>query len=220
MATERRAFAATAPNDLSSLDWPSLEKIAAVRFTDPHRQMLLNALSTLVYGLAIEQQYPRIKALRAHLNKITSHARTLRSLLADASPTGQSALFWVLPPEVAEPAALLRLLDELAFNAAAAEKRLSGEPGQPKEVHRDRWIRAWFTVYLEAGGMRKGCCYWDRYKRRYMGRFLDLLQVALQQANAQVCNSSVKQPAMINYSRDALAKAILAIIPSSRQQSR
>ena len=217
MATEW-AGAYMGDDGLSSLDWSSLEKIAGVTFTEPQRKTLLDALNRYLAGFFFQQQAPRIKALKAHLAKIETHARALRSLLADSSTMAQTVLFRILPSDVADPAAFIWVIGELGFKATAAKKELSGTPGRPENTSIAALIRAWLAVYREAGGGT--VCYWDHYKKKYIGRFLDLLEVAFSQANAQLSSPTVKRPAVIPVTRGGLAQAIEASIPPSRQQTR
>ncbi len=136
MASLPPAGAFMAFDDLSLLDWPTLEKIAGVRFTGSHRTRLLKAINAFLYGLVCRRQQPHMKDLRLRLGRIKKHASTLRVLLADQSPMGQSVLHLVYPWDVAGPLVFESLLQELIFNIRKVEqeKRLSGKVGKPPDI--------------------------------------------------------------------------------------
>jgi hypothetical protein len=223
MASWTPAGAFMAFDELSSLDWPTLEKIAGVRFTESHRTRLLKAVNAYLYGWACRRQEAHIKDVRRRLEQIKTHASKLSKLLADSSPMGQSVLHLVYPWDVAEPLVFKSLVEELIFNIRKVEqeKTLSGKAGKPPDVDLPPLLRTWYAVYREAGGTIKGC-YWSPTKNQYRGRFLDLLECVLSELNARLSRSSITKvnaPALIQFTRNGLAEAILPIIRPKSQQS-
>jgi hypothetical protein len=207
-----------APDDLSSLDWPSLEKIACVKFSETHRQTMLRALNAYIYATSLQQQAPRIKPLRSHLKKLETDARKLGKDLQASSTTAQAALALAFPWGIGEPTAVTHFLAQLSAKAADEAKRLSGAPGHPENISLDPLIRTWFTIYREAGGRGQGC-YWHTHAKQYRGRFLNLLESAFYQANARVCSATVKGPPLIQVTRSSLAQAILPTIRATHKQN-
>jgi hypothetical protein len=183
MFLEDQGFAYMNFDDLVSLNWPRLEKIARLKFSKTHRKTLLQTLNAYISAVGAQWQRPRVKEARTYLQKLNTHASGLASLLGQASVSQQAARSLAFPWPESETDAVKHVLYRLALGAAAAEQQLSGSLGRPEATFRVPLIRGWLAVYTDAGGSREDGCVYDRLYGKYRGPFLGLLVVALREAD-------------------------------------
>jgi hypothetical protein len=101
----------------------------------------------------------------------------------------------LFPSDYSQPEALIQFLSDLSLIAAREADKLpptvnvKRRAGQPAKGDLVQLVRVWLAVYRKAGGMDENV-WWDKDKKRYRGKFLELLEVAFQQVQAQLCDTT------------------------------
>jgi hypothetical protein len=90
-----------------------------------------------------------------------------------------------------------------------------GKPGRQDKEELDAMIRAWHTIYLDAGGSGLGCIR-SGGSSHAKGPFLDLIDEAFKQVITSFPQSPIKDDKPP--SRDALAQRIVAALRQLRPQ--
>jgi len=188
-----------APRDLAiqDLNWEQLEQASRLHFNAPQRAQLVKTLNDFVMERS-KPANPLVPDVRQRLNDIGDYAKTLALWLQDDSPVGTTAMGLGFPIEQVDRATLVRSLRELNFRTKVGLNHLSdlqAKVGRPdRNTALEPLIHAWHRIYRQAGGPRKGCYYKDKYLRTHRGRFLDLLDEALEQAATIVTTTDSREP--------------------------
>jgi hypothetical protein len=205
--------------DIPDLDWAVLESVSALTFTEPQRTILIKALHRYLVNRAEYQATSSMKDVQRRLTQIHTHATALKDLLrlhhTDKSDVDEQmnllqAVFGQFPIWM-DRNTLLHQLIILVKNTEVTLKDLCkvGQRGRPRQESLRVMIKAWYTVYREAGGRGVGC-WWSVDSSEFQGPFLELLY----DAQKQVANTFGEVPFFKTFlpSKDALAQMILKTI--------
>jgi hypothetical protein len=195
-----------APRDVSipDLNWEQLEQASRLGLTAPQRSQLVKSLNAFVMERTRDELAPSMPAVRCRLQDLGRYAQTLARLLNDDSTVGSTAMSYGFPFEQVNPTTLIRdlwLLDlttKMGLNHLADLKANAGHPDRRRAL--DPLIRAWHGIYRQAGGRGRGC-YKDVDSRTYRGRFLDLLDKAMEQAATILTTEDTREPSSLTLQR-------------------